>query len=118
MENLLQETLDMLKEHNKNFDDVIAIFGDDFQITKENFIKVADKEYDEGYGAPEVATDLKILGNDFIMKRYDYDGAEWWEYITFNNELPKKFVEVKSVITNKTGWNTLEEISKQESEEK
>lgn len=117
MVNLLQETLDMLKEYNKNFDDVIAIFGDDFQITKENFIKVANKEYNNGHGAAKVATDLKILGNDFIMKRGEYDGCEWWEYITFNNELPKKFVEVKSVITNKVGWDTLEEISKQESEE-
>ena len=117
MVNLLQETLYMLKEHNKNFDDVIAIFGDDFQITKENFIKVADKEYDNDYGAPKVATDLKILGNNFIMKRLEYDGSEWWEYITFNNELPEKFVEVKSVITNETGWDTLEEISEQESEE-
>lgn len=117
MANLLKETKDVLKYNGKTFDDVVAIFGDDFKITKENFIKVANRSYDSGFGGQEVAKDLKILGKDFIMKRGEYDGSEWWDYIPFAYEIPKNVIEVKSVITNNISWVTLKEIDEQESEE-
>ena len=39
MANLWEETIGVLANNNKSFDDVIAICGNDFQITKEDFEK-------------------------------------------------------------------------------
>lgn len=78
--NLYEETMAILKEHDKTFDDVIAICGGEFQITKDNFIECSNTEYDNGFGAPEVATDLVIVGVDFWLERHEYDGSEWWEF--------------------------------------
>lgn len=93
LKNLWKETVEVLERNSKSFDDVLAIYGDDFQISKENFKEVAMKtEYDSGYGTTEVAIDLKIIGKDFIMLREDYDGSEWWNFIS--NTIPK---EVKTI---------------------
>ncbi|QBX24927.1 hypothetical protein Javan220_0023 [Streptococcus phage Javan220] len=43
MTNLWEETLRILKGHDRNFDDVKYIQGSDFGITKENFEQVAKK---------------------------------------------------------------------------
>lgn len=114
MTNLWKETIDVLKEWGSTFEDVIAIYGNDFKITKENFKEVAQKtEYYSGYGAPKVAIDLKILGRNFIMIREEYDGAENWQYIcipdisSFNNET----LNIKKLATDEIGWETLKELN-------
>lgn len=43
MTNLWDETIDILKEHDKTFEDMRFIQGYDFKITKENFEQVAKK---------------------------------------------------------------------------
>ena len=43
MTNLWDEIIDILKEHDKTFEDVRFIQGYDFKITKENFEQVAKK---------------------------------------------------------------------------
>ena len=43
MRNLWEETMEVLKDHGKTFDDVKFIQGNDFKITKENFEQVAKK---------------------------------------------------------------------------
>ena len=114
MTNLWQETIEVLEEYRSTFEDVIAIYGDDFQITKENFKEVAQKtEYDSGYGAQKVAKDLKILGTDFIMVREEYDGAENWQYIVIPDisSLNKKILNVKALVTDRIGWEKLKEIN-------
>lgn len=114
MTNLWQETIEVLKAWENTFDDVIAIYGDDFQISKENFKEVAQKtDYDSGYGAPKIATDLTILGTNFIMAREDYDGAENWQYIVIPDisRLNKKILNVKALATDRIGWEKLKEIN-------
>ena len=76
-----EETIDVLKDNGKTFDDVEWIGGDDFEISKENFERISNFTYDDGYGSQEVANDLKLVGKDFIMIRWEYDGSEGWEYI-------------------------------------
>ena len=78
--NLWKETVKKLAEYDKTYDDVIAIRGNVFQITKEDFKEYANTEYDEWYGASEVAIDLMIIGADFWLERHEYDGSEWWEF--------------------------------------
>lgn len=80
MKNLLKETVSVLNEHNKTLDNIEWIGSKDGYITLETFKRLADVYYDSGYGAPEVALDLIIVGKDFYMAREEYDGCEWWEY--------------------------------------
>ncbi|MBR1373826.1 hypothetical protein IJ556_05185 [bacterium] len=78
--NLKKETIKELKENGKTLDDVLFICGNDFRVSLENFLMYSDTEYDNGYGGQEVASDLKIIGKDFIMIRHEYDGSEYWGY--------------------------------------
>ena len=108
--NLWEETIEKLQRNGYTFDDVIAIYGEDFQITKENFEEVAkETDYYDGFGAQKVAADLTILGTNFIMKREEYDGSEWWNliYIPDISSLNKKVKKVSMLATPRIGWETL-----------
>lgn len=112
--NLLEETREELAEHGKTFDDVVAVCGGEFQITKENFLFLADATYDSGYGAQEVANDLLVIGSDFWLERHEYDGSEWWEFkqMPKYKELPFKTATALTVCqADKIGWATLAELN-------
>ena len=81
MANFWEETIDALKDNGKTFDDVEWIGGNEFEISKENFKRISNFIYDDGYGSQEVAEDIKLVGKDFIMIRWEYDGSEGWQYI-------------------------------------
>lgn len=92
--NLLKETFSILEHHGKSLDEIRYVFGHDFRIPVDNFIDVANKtDYDDGYGLPEIATDLIVAGDDFWLERHEYDGSEWWEY----KEHPTPPEEIKVV---------------------
>lgn len=82
MRNLLEETKQVLEENGKTFEDVRWIGSNDFSIDIDDFLVVADTEYDNGYGGQEVAIDLLVVGDDWWLERHQYDGSEWWEYKT------------------------------------
>lgn len=109
MDNLWEETLKKLVDNEKTFEDVLFIQGDDFGITKENFETVAkNTEYDSGYGAQHVATDLVLVGEDWWIERAEYDGAEWWEF----KSIPVRSKYMKNVTNLGRGmWDTLEEMN-------
>lgn len=115
--NLLKETLKVLSDHEKTMDDVLAIGGSEFQITKDDFIRLADHEYDKGYGRQEVARDLVLVGKDFWMERNEYDGSEWWEYKTnlATGNLPFKKISALTTqqVSDFWGWQTLSELNKE-----
>lgn len=91
--NLLQETTEELTVCGKTWDDVLWIGGAEFTISIEDFKRLADRTYDNGYGSTEVAEDLKVVGKDWWLERYEYDGAECWVY----KQYPTKPLEQKSV---------------------
>lgn len=81
--NLKQETLEVLAKHDKTIDDIAYITNVNHTraISISSFLEAADREYDDGYGEPEVDLDLLIvLKNGDQMRRDEYDGLEWWEY--------------------------------------
>ena len=80
-ETFWEETIGALKSEGKTFDDVEWIGGDEFEISKENFKRISHFTYDDGYGCQDVARDIKLVGKDFIMIRWEYDGSEGWQYI-------------------------------------
>lgn len=95
---LREETLKVLVDNGKTWDDIIGVCGDDYQITKEQFWELSNVKYDNGYGGNEVAMDLKIVGIDFWLERHEYDGAEWWEFKQIPNLFKLPMAHVNRVI--------------------
>ena len=79
--NLLSETVDALSNSGKSRSDVRWIGSTNYgYFDWEYFVKIADVEYNDGYGAAEVARDLVIVGDDWWLERKEYDGSEWWDF--------------------------------------
>lgn len=74
-----------LHEYGMRTKDILFVVTSIGSLSWKEFCKIARHDYyDSGYGAPEVATDLKI----FTTKGYFYrqeicDGMECWEYEEF-----------------------------------
>lgn len=95
MMNFLEETITVMKKHNKFESDVLfcelsregywnnndkwiePTFQFPFSVFKAN----ANFIYDNGFGGEEIDTSLKIVFKDKSwMERDNYDGSEWWKY--------------------------------------
>ena len=80
--NLLSETIKDIESSGHTTDDIVFIGSEKsgHSCTWEQFVSLADREYDSGFGSSEVATDLIIVFSDGSkMWRGEYDGSEWWE---------------------------------------
>ena len=83
--NLLKETKEVILNSGHFVPDIIFIGSEKsgHQCTWEEFEVLADVDYDAGYGAIRVASDLIVVFSDgHKMWRGEYDGSEWWEYST------------------------------------
>ena len=121
--NLKEETLKVLHNHGKGKEDIKYVCGEDFQISLEQFWELSDTEYDP-YGAPEIATDLMLIGEDFWMERGEYEGAELWDFRTMPDTtgLPIRKITALSVRQynaihkpeyGKICWETLSELNEE-----
>ena len=110
MKNLLKETIEELELYGKTGADVLWVGRDyivyeryhdstrvTYKSTWEDFCSKADFEYDDGYGSPEIPTDLIIVGKDFWLERGEYDGSEWWEFKT----MPEEPTETRELMFNR-----------------
>jgi len=83
MPNFLEETKVSIQRSGKTIEDIIFI-GDlrnNTKCTWAEFEKMADFEYDNGFGSLEINEELIIVFKDnTIFSRREYDGSEWWEY--------------------------------------
>ena len=120
--NLWSETIETLKINEKDWKDVLKIGTEKGYIKKELFKKLAkETNYDNGYGAVEIAEDLIIEGKGFRMIRGEYDGSEWWDYILLENFIGNeelKDIRVLSVENsnkilgnNYIGWKSLKMLN-------
>jgi hypothetical protein len=90
MTNLLKETLETLAQYNKSAEDVkcvlVRAYGTLATLGTCSFAKFADLakdiEYDAGYGGEEINSGLVILGNEWWLSRWEYDGSEGWKFNT------------------------------------
>ena len=125
--NLKEATLEVLRNHGKRKEDIKYVCGEDFQIRLDQFWKLADTEYDP-YGAPEIATDLTLVGEDFWMERCECDGAELWDFHTMPDTtgLPIREITALSVRQynatckpryGKIGWEKLIELNGEDTHE-
>lgn len=80
--NLLQETLDALKENGKTPADVrwVGRASISAKCTWEDFAKQANLEYNNRYGWMKIPADLVAVGDNWWLEREEDDVAEWWEF--------------------------------------
>lgn len=110
MTNLLKETEEILKQNDIEITDILWIGSskDDFYIPLEHALELMNVEYHSGFGAPEIAEDLIVVGKNWWLERHEYDGSEWWEF----KHMPTKPTESKTLNHVAGGkWNTLNEIN-------
>lgn len=89
MANLLNETIEELQKAGTTLDDVAAIQVNHRRISPDRFRKLADVDYDPGYGIQMVLPNLVIVLKDGTwLERDEYDGSEWWNHVA-----PPKVIE-------------------------
>ena len=122
--NLLKETKQKLNMLGKNLEDIEWFgspaygYSDDISLFK----NLSNIDYDDGFGAQEVAKDLVIVGKDFWLDRKEYDGSEWYEEhssFTIPKKPKKKFIFKRLILPDdyekyelSRGWNDLETLNK------
>ena len=109
--NLLAETKNVLARNGKTIDDIVWVGTRSFRISVDDFLRLANIRYDNGYGVQEIAYDFLVVGKDWWLERETYDGAENWKFCTMPKR-PIKQGQVKSlIITGEDGgWCSLFDI--------
>ena len=102
MLNLLEETIEIIKENNKSTNEIkfVRCKWDKWTngnvvyyecyMAWEDFVFQANRRYDDGYGGTIVKDDLQIVGKDWWLERHEYDGSEWWEFKSLPTQ-PKEY---------------------------
>lgn len=111
MGNLLTETKEALKAAGVRHKDVRWVGSRDgaYSCSWEDFGKIANKRYDDGYGAAHVASDLVVVGDGWWLERYEYDGSEQWDYKTVPR-LTEKPLPLSSAVDSSAMWPTVREL--------
>ena len=115
MINLLEETKDSIIKSVHTESDIVFIGSEQsgHQCTWDEFMVLADVEYYSGYGSPKVAEDLIVVFSDGEkLRRFEYDGAEGWEYLPAFNR-PNVSLPIKNLVCTpeQIGWVTLAECN-------
>ena len=110
LSNLLEETKFCIEASGHTVKEITFIGSQEsgHSCSWEKFRLLADKTYDSGFGAQQVAKDLIIVFADGQkMWRSEYDGSEWWDFVKLF-EQPEKTKPIERLIGN--FWPTLEEL--------
>lgn len=82
--NLLAETIEDLEANKRAASEVKWVGSRDgkYAMTWDEFTKVANVDYDNGFGGQEIASDLVVVGDAWWLERHEYDGSEGWSFKT------------------------------------
>lgn len=120
--NAIKEIQEKLKAVGKSEKDILWIGSKDGVLAMDwdKFkSKFASVHYDNGFGTPEIATDLVVVLNDKSwLEREEYDGAESWSF----KQLPvlKKKQDYNYIdcgSRNSIGCETLQELNEDNEDE-
>lgn len=93
---LLTETLEIMKRNKVSDVQWVGSADGQYSISFEEFTRIADIEYDDGFGGQEIADDLIVVGTDWLLERHEYDGSEWWEFKQLPRQIPEQTGEIKT----------------------
>jgi hypothetical protein len=105
--NLVKETMNVLDRYKKDFyKDVLWIGTEDgeYTCTHDEFLVLANVDYDNGYSGAEILQTLVVVGEDWWLSRRESDCAEWWKY----NSKPTKYDDAQK-LTSVLEYNECEE---------
>lgn len=100
--NLLDETREILAKHNHTLDDILYMQGSASEspltakVDANTLRNLLDFEYYNGFGCVDINIDLKLIGADFWLERYEYDGAERWVYKQYPT-IPAEFCSPRAI---------------------
>ena len=83
MTNFLAETINAIVEAHQYTQTVLSVRSRDgeYATSWEEFAKLADFNYDSGFGSAQIPSDLIVeFVDDTYLYREEYDGAENWAY--------------------------------------
>lgn len=114
--NLLRETKSAIRKSGHAIGDIVFIGSrkSGHCCTWKEYRKLADVEYDNGYGDQQVASDLTICFRDgSSMWRSERDGAEGWEFAK-PFSMPKRRKSIVRLVASPDdiGWMTIGEMNK------
>ena len=112
--NLLKETTEDIEKSGHKIEDVVFIGSEEtgHECTWDQFVLMANREYDSGFGAAQVAQDLVIVFSDgATMTRGEYDGSEWWQYSTPFKRPEEAHPIVTLFAGDRVGWVDLGEVN-------
>ena len=109
--NLLEETVECIEDSGFSIEDIVFIGSKcgQYRCSWDEFILIADFEYDESYGRQVVASDLVVsfVGGS-VIKRWEYDGSEGWEC----DHKAKEWKITKNIKSLTGGaWSTLAQMN-------
>lgn len=102
MNNLLEQTKNILECNGKTLQDIEWIGCKSFTISFDDFLRMADVEVDEDSYIEQVFLDLLICGDNWWLERQTYDGTEWWEYKTIPTKPNENRSDIKSLLISGT----------------
>jgi hypothetical protein len=113
--NLLTETTEAITASGHTPADIVFIGSRDsgHRCTWDEYTRLADVQYDDGFGAQKVASDLEIVFSDGSgMWRHEYDGSESWAYHQpfVQPAVSKSIVRLTVDGTDRVGWAALGEL--------
>lgn len=101
--NLLEETRQILTKYHHTLEDIKYVQSG--SLTAEVNIAILASlfnfKYDNGFGWVKINHKLKLIGKDFWLERYVYDGAECWVY--------KEFPKIPEQLCSPLAINIMEE---------
>jgi hypothetical protein len=74
----IKETIQKLAANGKTIADVKFVNTQKASCSWDEFARVADREYEGGYGETEIYMDVVVAGEGWWLERREYDGSEWW----------------------------------------
>jgi len=107
MMNLYDELVETLAINHKTIQDITHVCGVAFQIPVDEFLTLAkNTHYDRNSEHVEIAMDLKIIGQDFVVTREQdqiYIGDEYFIY----EETTAEGLPYRSISSLKGVWGTM-----------
>lgn len=107
--NLLAETVRALELNHKVPADVRWVGSQDFWFTWQAFVEVADIDYNQCDGSQRIASDLKVVGDDWWLERQECDGFEDWHWKSYPHR-PDAHTKPKTVGGGHFTWKSLKEM--------
>lgn len=103
---LWEETIEALKENEKDWENVYWICIGDKRMFKQDFEEYAKRIHYRPwcFGGNTINLGLRLYGFDFVLYRSEYDGSERWNFMPTQAPSECTMTEDPSVMFDPCAW--------------